>query len=302
MQTTVISELLQHNISFDIYRIISSEYLKCRTEGPVLRILSTDLQYNINRMYLSNVKILLRILSQYKHTVDLTAKDLFSEGAIGLKRAIELFNCELGIKFSTYASQWIKASINRAIADKDSMIRIPVNVREQSKEAEKIKKRLRAELKREPSEEEVIACMRKKPSSLSHIDTSFSYYNISNEDSDSNAANNSSFDENLIDRGIFDECDNSAIRELRDVIKNYIDGIKVPSERYYIQYHFGLNPEMEIKSKEEIISDLKIPPTEYDRIRKKVLANLKRVLGKNRSMIEANSIESGWESRSNLGY
>lgn len=304
----VISTLDGFNISYDIYRSVHTAYEEAGNNNPVNRILTHDLQYHINKIYLSNLKIILRILTSYRNTVDLTVKDLFSEGAIGLRRAIELFNCNLGIKFSTYASQWIKASINRAIADKDSLIRIPVNVREQLKEVEKIRKEFKAEFDREPAEEEVISRMKKKVSSLSNLDVSFAYYQIdinpreTSEDSKGNSQVNVSFEDNLIDTCILDESDTYTIKQLRSVIKDYVDSVENIAEQYYLKYHFGLNDVSEVKSKEEIINDLNIQPNEYDRIRKKALTNLKKALGRNKTLLDAYSIASGWESHSNLEF
>lgn len=294
------------NISYDIYSEVLTAYESNGKPNMIFEVMQKDMQYHIDKIYLSNVKIILRILSAYKNTVDLTVKDLFSEGTLGLRRAIELFNCNLGIKFSTYASQWIKASINRAIADKDSLIRIPVNVREQSKEVERIRKELRTRLNRDPLEEEIIVHMKKKVSSLSNLDVSFAYYQI---DTDAKFNDNSnpksigaSFEDNLIDGYILDESDNVTIKDLRSLIREYVNTVDNDAEQYYLKYHFGINQNSEIKSKEEIITELNIQPNEYDRIRKKAISNLKRVLGKNKTLIEAYAIETGWESHSNLEF
>jgi len=294
------------NVSYDIYREVLTAYESNGTPNMIFNVMQKDMQYHIDKIYLSNVKIILRILSSYKNTVDLTVKDLFSEGTLGLRRAIELFNCSLGIKFSTYASQWIKASINRAIADKDSLIRIPVNVREQAKEVEKIRKELRHRLNRDPMEEEIIVHMKKKVSSLSNLDVSFAYYQIDTDarfhEHKNQQSVGASFEDNLIDNYIIDESDNVTIKDLRSLIRNYVESVNNDAEQYYLKYHFGINPRSEIKSKEEIITELNIQPNEYDRIRKKAIANLKKVLGKNKTLLDAYAIDTGWESHSNLEF
>lgn len=300
----VLAKLQSLNVAYDVYKEISDLYTKQHGSNVVLDTLAFDMQYHINKVYLSNVKLLLRVISSYRNTVDLTVKDLFSEGAIGLRRAIELFNCSLGIKFSTYATQWIKATINRAIADKDSLIRIPVNIREQLKDVERIKKALRKSLGRDPEESEIIERMKKKSTNLSMLDTSYSYYNIDSAswDREDSANANISFEENLIDRNLIDECDSATIKELRSVISDYISSVANQNDKYYLKYYFGFNEGKVIKGKEEIIKDLNILPNEYDRIRKRVMSNMKRVLGRNKTLADAYSIEAGWESNSNLEY
>ena len=300
----VLAKIPSMNASFDVYKVVYDAYVGVADGGVVLDTLTSDMQYYIDKVYLSNMKLLLRVISAYRNTNDLTVKDLFSEGAIGLRRAIERFNCTLGVKFSTYATQWMKATINRAIADKDSLIRIPVNVREQIKDVEKIKKTLRKSLGREPEEAEILERMKKKSNSLASLDVSFSYYNIDSNsfDREDSTQSNSSFEENLIDKNLLDECDTATIREMKGVIAEYIESISNYSDRYYIQYYFGFNDKHEVKGKEEIIRDLNIQPNEYDRIRKRVMSNMKRMLGRNKTLVDAYSIESGWESNSNMEY
>ncbi|MFA5404316.1 MAG: sigma-70 family RNA polymerase sigma factor [Ignavibacteria bacterium] len=304
----VISKLQKYNISYDIYLACLTEYTINNRKNSIVDILLRDLDFYVEKICLSNVKIVLRILSSYRNTDCMTVKDLFSEGVIGLRRAIELYNCELGIKFSTYASQWIKASINRAIADKDSLIRIPVNVREQSKEIDRIRRDLKVLLGRDATEEEIIDRMKKKISSLSNMDINFNYYQIDvnpreqNLDINGNSSVDASFEENLMDVNIIDETDSFTIRKLREVIRDYIYSVDSNKERYYLQYHFGLNDNNSVKSKEEIMDALDIQPCEYDRIRKRALSNIKKVMSRNKTALDAYSIASGWDSHSNLEH
>ncbi len=304
----VVSGLQKYNISYDIFLACLTEYSTNNRKNSIIDVLMRDMDFYVEKVCLSNVKIVLRILSTYRNTEVMTVKDLFSEGVIGLRRAIELYNCELGIKFSTYASQWIKASINRAIADKDSLIRIPVNVREQSKEIDRIRRDLKILLGREPTDDEIIERMKKKVSSLSNMDINFNYYQIDvnpreqNLDLNGNSSVDSSFEENLVDTNIIDENDSVTIRELRGVIRDYLDSVDSTKERYYLQYHFGLNDSNAVKSKEEIMDDLDIQPSEYDRIRKRALSNIKKVLSRNKTALDAYTISSGWDSHSNLEF
>ena len=81
--------------------------------------------------------------------------DLIQEGNIGLIRAANKFNYQLGHKFSTYATWWIRQAVTRAIADQSRTIRIPVHMGDQINKLLRTSHRLTQELGREPTVEEL---------------------------------------------------------------------------------------------------------------------------------------------------
>ncbi len=88
-------------------------------------------------LILGNLRLVIFLAKKYlRHGISFM--DLIQEGNIGLMKAVEKFDVERGNKFSTYAFWWIKQGIERGIADKARMIRVPVHVNE------KMKKILRA--------------------------------------------------------------------------------------------------------------------------------------------------------------
>lgn len=120
------------------------------------------------RMINSNLRLVVSIAYRYQDQ-GLPLGDLVQEGMFGLIRAAEKFDWRRGFRFSTYATLWIRQTIQRGLENTCRTIRLPVHVAQRSRKIRRIAGELTTRLGREPTDEEIAAVAGLSPAEVTEV-------------------------------------------------------------------------------------------------------------------------------------
>jgi RNA polymerase primary sigma factor len=158
------SELDHFDDAIKIYLrdIQKTPLLNAESEKELARKVEQGDKAARNRMIECNLRLVVKIAKRYVNR-GLPFLDLIEEGNLGLIKAVERFNLAKECRFSTYATWWIRQSIERSLVNQSRTIRLPVHVSDDISRMLRTVRGLTQELHREPGVDEIAGVMNAKP-------------------------------------------------------------------------------------------------------------------------------------------
>ena len=147
---------------------LSRPLLTAEEEISLAKEIRTGCKNAYNHMVEANLRLVVRMAKRYMNR-GLAFLDLIAEGNIGLMRAVDKFNPDLGFRFSTYATWWIKQSIERALLNQTRTIRVPIHVLKELNSYLRTMSELRKKFDREPTIDEIAEHVGKSPKDIKKI-------------------------------------------------------------------------------------------------------------------------------------
>ncbi len=234
----------------------------------------------INTMITSNLRLVVNICKDYRMR-GVPMLDLIEEGNLGLIHAVEKFDPDRGFRFSTYATWWIRQSIEQAIISQSRMIRLPVHIVKEINSFKRIRKQLADELHTDDiSVGQIAEAAKKDPDHVRKLmQLSEGTTQVSNTLYGGDDDREMSIMDILPDTSIATPTRSMDRHELVSIIRKWFQGLD-EKQRLVVLKRFGLGG-AEVMTLEDVGAKINLTRERVRQIQNEILRNLRRLCEEN---------------------